>query len=131
MMPIDENNFTFEIENVSFQMIHGELSTIKGGSETVHDNWTRSGRDLYAARPATASMRSAIVSFLITPPQSHENSCRSFLLSSKNRCASPNIAGKASVAQDRIGGGSKRGFRMIGVANLRFGHVFEMVEHHD
>ena len=45
-MPIDENNFTFEIEDVSFQMIHGELSTIKGGSETVHDNWTRSGRDL-------------------------------------------------------------------------------------
>jgi hypothetical protein len=38
MMPIDENNFTFEIEDVSFQMIHGELSTIKGGSETVHDN---------------------------------------------------------------------------------------------
>ncbi len=66
-----KNNFTFEIEDVSFQMIHGELSTIKGGSETVHDNWTRSGLDLYAARPATASMRSAIVSFLITPPQSH------------------------------------------------------------
>ena len=42
MMPIDENNFTFEIEDVSFQMIHGELSTIKGGSET-DDNWTRSG----------------------------------------------------------------------------------------
>jgi hypothetical protein len=98
----DENNFTFEIEDVSFQMIHGELSTIKGGSETVHDNWTRSGRDLYAARPATASMRSAIVSFLITPPQSHENSCRSFLLSSKNRCASPTLS-LARPASLRIG----------------------------
>ena len=27
-MPIDENNFTFEIEDVSFQMIHSDLSTI-------------------------------------------------------------------------------------------------------
>ena len=45
-MPIDENNFTFEIEDVSFQMIHSELSTIKGGSETVHDNL-----DAIRARP--------------------------------------------------------------------------------
>jgi hypothetical protein len=28
MMPVDENNFTFEIEDVLFQMIHGDLSTI-------------------------------------------------------------------------------------------------------
>src|ERR1700682_5761577 len=50
----------------------------------------RFGRFLnfYAARFAMRSMRRAMSSFVIAPPQSHEKACRSSWLSSKNRMAS-------------------------------------------
>src|SRR6202022_801978 len=84
------------------ETVYPFLWCLLGGAVYKRKLVLRQGDLQRAARPATASMRSAIVSFLITPPQSHENSCRSFLLSSKNRCASPTLS-LARPASLRIG----------------------------